>query len=55
MDRVGQRRKHLVEAYQKLPKHTLDAVKKKYEFDFRLFGYNRDPEDFETPSKKLTG
>ncbi|KAK3747935.1 hypothetical protein RRG08_041772 [Elysia crispata] len=52
MDRIGQRRKHLVEAFRSLPQYILDSVKKKYEFDFRLFGYERDPSDFIGPSQK---
>ncbi|GFR70375.1 hypothetical protein ElyMa_005651600 [Elysia marginata] len=46
IDRVAQKRKHLVKAFRGLAPHTLDSVKNKYEMDFRLFGYERDPPEF---------
>ncbi|RUS71007.1 hypothetical protein EGW08_021229 [Elysia chlorotica] len=50
MDRIAHKRKYLAEAFGSLPQHILDSVKKKYEMDFRLFGYERDPSDFEKSS-----
>lgn len=45
LKRLAQKRKYMVAAFRNLKRELLSRIQEKYDMDFKLFDYDRKPED----------